>query len=73
MGTAGTFDAELLRDPARLELQASDLAVFFLNVGDGDSIVLRFPMDGAAATLGSSIVSMRTRPSGSWPTSARPT
>ena len=52
MGTAGTFDAELLRDPARLELQASDLAVFFLNVGDGDSIVLRFPMDGAAATFG---------------------
>lgn len=46
MGDAGTLAADLLAPAAPLALAGDELAVFVLNVGDGDGLVLRFP--GAA-------------------------
>lgn len=42
MAKAGTLDARIL-EPQSLELQPDALAIFVLNVGDGDSVVIRFP------------------------------
>jgi beta-lactamase superfamily II metal-dependent hydrolase len=47
MGSAGTLDPALLAPPAPFALGPADLALFVLNVGDGDALVLRFPDDGA--------------------------
>lgn len=46
MGSAGTIDAALLDPAAPLVLTPSDFALFVLSVGDGDSLILRFPDDG---------------------------
>ena len=47
MGSAGTLGPTLLAAPAPLALGPTDLALFVLNVGDGDGLVLRFPDDGS--------------------------
>lgn len=47
MGSAGILDPALLASPAPLALGPTDLALFVLNVGDGDGLVLRFPDDGS--------------------------
>lgn len=43
MGDAGSLRPGRLAPPQLLALADSDLAVFVLNVGDGDAIVIRFP------------------------------
>ena len=52
MGLAPDIDSGRLNPAAVLPLAADDLAVFILNVGDGDSIVVRFPEDGGRRTYG---------------------
>lgn len=52
MGSAGTLENTLLGAPATLALDDADLALFVLNVGDGDSLVLRFPSIGSGAAYG---------------------
>lgn len=47
MGSAGTLKSSLLAPTNPLALAARDVALFVLNVGDGDGLVLRFPDDGA--------------------------
>lgn len=44
MGDAGTISESRLGQPAPLGLKDDDLALFVLNVGDGDALVLRFPI-----------------------------
>jgi beta-lactamase superfamily II metal-dependent hydrolase len=43
MGDAGTLDPGRLSAAAPLNLADGDLAIFVLNVGDGDALVIRFP------------------------------
>lgn len=45
MGNAGIFCYCHLQAPSSLSLAPDDLAIFVLNVGDGDAIVVRFPVD----------------------------
>jgi len=46
------LDDNNILDPAgELKLEDDDLAIFVLNVGDGDSIVIRFPKDGSPDPL----------------------
>lgn len=52
MGAAPTLNPAKLKAPAALQLAATDLAVFFLNVGDGDAIVIRFPEEAGRVTFG---------------------
>jgi beta-lactamase superfamily II metal-dependent hydrolase len=52
MGAAPTLNPARLKPAAALAPAASDLAVFFLNVGDGDSIVIRFPEEAGLTTFG---------------------
>jgi beta-lactamase superfamily II metal-dependent hydrolase len=43
VGNAPDIRAGQLGTSAELKLAANDLAIFFINVGDGDAIVVRFP------------------------------
>jgi beta-lactamase superfamily II metal-dependent hydrolase len=52
MGAAPNIDPTRLKAAAPLNLAPDDLGVFFLNVGDGDSIVIRFPQEGGRQTFG---------------------
>ena len=52
MGSAPTLNPARLKAAAALNLAPNDLAMFFLNVGDGDSIVIRFPEEAGALTFG---------------------
>lgn len=55
MGDAGRVAESELRPAAPLTLAESDLALFVLNVGDGDSLVVRFPVEpplGSPPTYG---------------------
>jgi beta-lactamase superfamily II metal-dependent hydrolase len=45
MGSAGTLDEALLGPATQLSPRPDELALFVLNVGDGDGIVLRLPDD----------------------------
>ena len=45
MGEASPFPVSALGAPAQFTPDASDLVVYVLNVGDGDSIVIQFPED----------------------------
>jgi beta-lactamase superfamily II metal-dependent hydrolase len=51
MGTAGTIPVANLAAAKRLDLADDALALFVLNVGDGDSLVLRFPDDGGGVSF----------------------
>ena len=50
MGEAGTIAEAGLAPAANIGLADSDLALFVLNVGDGDALVIRFPVEGPAPT-----------------------
>lgn len=50
MGDAGTLTDNRLAAAADLGLGPTDLALFVLNVGDGDALVLRFPIESPALT-----------------------
>src|SRR5687768_15912935 len=52
MGSAPTLNPTRLKAAAALNLAPTDLAMFFLNVGDGDSIVVRFPEEGGETSFG---------------------
>lgn len=51
MGKAGSLPETRLNAASPLVLADRDLALFVLNVGDGDALVLRFPAEGAAGGL----------------------
>lgn len=46
MGKAGTLPDTRLHPAAQLPIATDDLALFVLNVGDDDALVLRFPVEG---------------------------
>lgn len=52
MGAAPELSDGRLGPVVGLNLAADDLAVFVLNVGDGDAIVIRFPDEGGRTTFG---------------------
>ena len=52
MGAAPDLRSTRLKAAAALTLANDDLAIFFLNVGDGDAIVIRFPQENNAFTFG---------------------
>jgi len=52
MGAAPDLNPARLGAAAALTLASDDLAVFVLNVGDGDAIVIRFPDEGGRTTFG---------------------
>ena len=52
MGTAPTLNPARLKAASPLSLAPTDLAMFFLNVGDGDSIVIRFPEEAGVPSFG---------------------
>ncbi len=52
MGSAPTLPPARLKPAAALNLAPTDLAMFFLNVGDGDAIVIRFPEEAGAVSFG---------------------
>ncbi|MBA4169633.1 MAG: MBL fold metallo-hydrolase [Chloroflexi bacterium] len=45
MGNAGTISEARLKVPASLSLEDDQLALFVLNVGDGDALIVRFPVE----------------------------
>ena len=51
MGAAPDLSPGRLQQAAGLNLAADDLAIFFLNVGDGDSVVIRFPEESGLLTF----------------------
>jgi len=50
MGDAGTLAESRLSGEANIGLTDSDLALFVLNVGDGDALVIRFPVEPPSTT-----------------------
>jgi beta-lactamase superfamily II metal-dependent hydrolase len=52
MGSAPTIDPTRLKAAAPLSLAPSDVGIFFLNVGDGDAIVIRFREEFDEPTFG---------------------
>ena len=52
VGSAPTLNPARLKAVAPLSLAPTDLAMFFLNVGDGDSIVIRFPEEAGVPSFG---------------------
>jgi len=52
MGSAPTLNPTRLKPATPLALAPTDLAIFFLNVGDGDSIVIRFPEEAGVPSFG---------------------
>jgi beta-lactamase superfamily II metal-dependent hydrolase len=56
MGEAGSIAEAGLAAAANIGLAPSDLALFVLNVGDGDALVIRFPIEAPATTATYGIV-----------------
>src|SRR3954462_4049227 len=58
VGSATLLPDARLAPTAALGLAPDDLALFVLNVGDGDALVLRFPSEGqgAAATMSYAVI-----------------
>jgi beta-lactamase superfamily II metal-dependent hydrolase len=52
LGAAPELSEGRLGPVVGLNLLADELAIFILNVGDGDAIVIRFPEEGGRTTLG---------------------